>query len=275
MMLPKYVQTPELNAILRVQPHHIRGVFWPEQTLSSNTTPSWDSSRLFDAYVHPATFPEISNYCYSTEYPNSFLVAVKLISPASGAQSTKNSEKSDQQEEQNWGDFDGSSSKAASPLDNTERLPASDVSLELSNIINTMAGLIADGNASPGEIEKVITNSPPSLPVPHSLVLRLCFAKKLMCGKRSLHPLPVFPLSKKEQDEEKEDEEREVVRVATGHILLSNIVRQQLKAGNCALVRVTHVVDEGKLPSARCGVTIHLHAVNHKAVVLLEVSGRV
>ena len=275
-MLPKYVDTPELSAVLRVQPHHIRGVFWPDQALGSKTTPSWDSSRLFDAYVHPATFPEISNclyYCCAEDL-DSFLVAVKLISPLNGAQSVKNSEKSDHQEEQNSGDFDGSSSKATSPLNSPESLPASDVSLELSNIINTVAGLIAEGNTSPGEVEKAITNSVPTLHVPDSLVLRLCFAKKLVCGKKSVH-LPLSSLNKEEQhgEEEEEEEEKKIIRVAPGHILLSSIVRQQLKAGNCSLVRVTHVLDERRLPSPRCGVTIHLHAVNHKAVVLLEVSG--
>ena len=77
--LPKYVETLEMNALLRVQPHNIRGPSEvpPGGRGTKFPVPQWEHSRVFDVYVHPSTLPEVSNNYYSSGKLESFLVQLK------------------------------------------------------------------------------------------------------------------------------------------------------------------------------------------------------
>ena len=257
-VLPPYVETPEMNAILRVQPHPIREVGWPEKNLEGDTI-LWESSRIFDAYVHPSTFPEFSNHYFSTGHLGSFLVQVTAVHPPPTIMSNSTQQQQpDSTEDPTSNGFDQPESKK---LDHSESFPASDTALQLSQIMSAVAGLVGQ----PDKQEKPV--SPPKLSLPCSLVLRLCFATKLVCWDKKIKPF-IFP----PHDDSREHQESDEVLIAPGHILMSDIVQRQLLIGSCGLVQVSQVVEEARLPTAHCFVTIRLHSLDEKQVLLLDVS---
>ena len=212
-----------MNTVLRVQPHPIRGVGWPEKKLEGAEI-TWEPTRIFDAYVHPSTFPEFSNHYLSTGHLGSFLVQVSATHPAPPTKSNlPQQQQPDLTEQPSSNGFDQPGSKE---LSSSESLPASDTSLELSQIMSAVAGLVGQSDKQEKEI------SPPSLRLPHSLVLHLCFATKLICRDKKIKAL-IFP----PRDGSKEHQEGEEVRVTPGHIVMSDIVQRQLTAGSCSLVR--------------------------------------
>ncbi len=82
-------------------------------------------------------------------------------------------------------------------------------------------------------------------PLPGSLVVRLCFATRI----RLLKGVIACRIEDGCCDEQSEDLDTDCIdfRVAVGHVVMSDIVRQQLRIKNCSLVRMLHVKDEWRI----------------------------
>ena len=261
--LPKYVETPEMNALLRVQPHPIRG---PGEISPGvgNSPPHWDHSRAFDVYVHPTTLPEIANHYHSSKNLGSFLVQIK---PAK-ARAKWNSSNQGKNETANPPPSSLSLSNALSSLAENESIssPVNETGFELRHIMSAVASLNDSQSDTSDGASSVKSDKPLNLVLPDSLVIRLCFATTLVsCTDNRVRPLPhplPSPLPKLFAEAE------EVLKVAPGHILMSDIVRRQLRIGSCSLVRVSSVKDEGRLPAGLRSVTIHLRPLNEQSSLM-------
>ena len=271
--LPKYIETPDMDAVLRVQPHSIGGpdkYSMGDRGLCTSSAPQWEYSRIFDVYVHPSTFPEISNYYHCSKQLGSFLVQVrpinvlKSVSQSQGAQNEPRPPQSASSDATTATDADSVSS------------PVSDTKLDISRIFATIAewsspsSLDPQSDASSDGGSSIRSTTPQSLTFASSLVLRLCFATELVsCKDGRVRPLPHPPLNSNPEDLAENQEE---LKIAPGHIVMSHIVQQQLQIGACSLVRVSHVVEEGRLPTTRGLVTVHIRSLDEKPSFFLEVS---
>lgn len=273
--LPKYVETPSMDALLRVQPHSIGGpdkYFMKEGGQSYHGPPQWDYSRLFDVYVHPSTFPEISNYYHCSKNLGSFLVQVKSANPPkaiSQSQGNQNEIQPPQPPQPPQAADTATGDAIMSPLSETR--------LELSRIFSTIAELSSPAHDAESDRSDSSTKSATSQPLTFAktLVLRLCFATELVsCEDDRVRPLPHPPSSDPGELSESQLESTEILRVAPGHIVMSHIVQQQLQTGACSLVRVSHVSDEGRLSTSKGQVTVHIRPLDKTASILLEVSER-
>lgn len=274
LKLPKYVETPSMDTFLRVQPHSIWGpdkYSMKDGGQSSHGPPQWDYSRLFDVYVHPSTFPEISNYYHSSTNLGSFLVQVKSANPPkASSQSQGNQNEIHPPQPPQSADPTGSDA-------NTITSPISETRLELARLFSTIAELSSPAHDTESDTSDSSSKSATSQPLAFAktLVLRLCFATKLVsCEDSRVCPLPHPPSSDPGELSESQLDCKEVLRVAPGHIVMSHIVQQQLQTGACSLVRVSHVSDEGRLPASKSQVTLHIRPLDMKASILLEVSQR-
>ena len=306
--LPKYVETPEMNALLRVQPHSIGGpaeeIFpggniMEEEKEEGGTDSTWDVTRVFDVYVHPGTFPEISNYYYCSQELGSFLVHVrpaipprKLPGPPPQSQDGSNEavETARPAPPTMQSSVDTSSSSIADG-DSRFSSPVSEKGLELSRLISAVAGFsqsFGDGHSDAaatsesGESSNVKPDKSRSFVLPDSLVLRLCFATKLVsCSDGMVRPLPdppppppppPLPLPLRSKLPLEFAGYDEILEIAPGHVVMSHVVRRQLRIGACSLVRVTHVKEEGRLPTAHSHATVHIRPLDPKESIMLPVS---
>lgn len=270
--LPKYIDTPPMDTLLRVQPHSIGGpdkYSMREGQQSSHGPPQWEYSRLFDAYVHPSTFPEISNYYHCSKELGSFLVQVKSAHPPKAiSQSQGNQNEIQPPQPPQPAESTTDADSIASPI--------SQCRLEISRIFSTIAELSspehdADSDAS-GNGSSVKSATPQSLTFAKTLVLRICFATKLVsCENGRVHPLP-YPPSEPGEPVESQVESKELLNIAPGHIVMSHIAQQQLQIGACSLVRISHITEEGRLPAGKGQVTVHIRPLDIRASILLEVS---
>ena len=272
LTLPKYVETPDMNAVLRVQPHSIGGPdkFSMKGARGTTSGPQWDYSRIFDVYVHPSTLPEISNYYHFSKHLGSFLVQVKSLNTSSKTTALQSSVANQNQNESR------STLPTSSSVDSDNiSSPVSDTRMELSHIISTLAGLTSDVQSDASDASSSSARSakpPPNLALSDSLVLRLCFATKLVsCGDNNR----VYPITHPPLEDSKEtlpeSEIREELKIAPGHIVMSHIVQQQLQISTCSPVQVCHVTEEERLPKSHTHVAIHIHTLDEKAALLLEV----
>jgi hypothetical protein len=262
--LPKYVETPEMNAVLRVQPHAIRG---PGEIPPGdrNSTPHWDYSRAFDVYVHPATLPEISNHYYSSKNLDSFLVQIKAAKTAT----TNNKSNSQNESTNNPSSSSMALSGALSSLTENGSVssPVNETGFELRQIMSVVASTFQDAqsDASDGPSSVKLDKSL-NLVLPDSLVVRLCFATTLVTSTDGrVHPLPhplPSPIPKLFA------QSSSVLTVAPGHIVMSDLVRRQLKIPSCSLVAVSRVREEGRLPAGLRSVTLHLRPLNEQSSLM-------
>ena len=267
---PTNNNTPTMNALLRIQPHSIGdpgGISEGNQKVGgSDSGPQWDYSRVFDVYVHPSTFPEISSYHHSSREMESFLVRVKPSNVPRRVNSQSQGNQSDNIRPPRPAPSDTSS---ATETDNATS-SVSDSRLEISRIVSVFAGLSSSFHDSQSDISdggsSVKSDKPHSLIFPSSLVLRLRFATKLvLCPDNRVRPHPYLlpPNNPKDFVECKE-----VLKIAPGHIVMSHLVRRQLQIGAYSTVRVCHVREEDKLPTADGQVTVHVRTLDEKASLM-------
>ena len=261
--LPKYVETPEMNTLLRVQPHAIGG-HGEMSGGAQDSAPQWECSRVFDVYVHPATLPEMSNHYHSSTHLGSFLVQLK---PAKHSKSN-----SPQSQGQNGSSNLPPASMTSSdppPSSHAESdsvtSPVSDTGFELSRIMSVVSSSFQD---SPADASNGASKSsrPLNLVLPDFLVVRLCFATTLVSGQDGrVGPLPPPPPS---TTPKAFADSKRVLTVAPGHIVMSNVVRRQLRITSFSLVRVCNVKEEGRLPFAHRTVSIHLRPLNEESSIM-------
>jgi hypothetical protein len=267
--LPKYIETPDMDALLRVQPHSIRGPGkFPRG--SENSDPFWEYSRVFDVYVHPATFPEISNYYHSSQNLGSFLVQIKSANvPSNGKQNLPPLSQGNQSRIKGDQPLPSSTTSPLSSVTESESVssPVSETGFELSRIMSVVASSFQDSQSDGSDgASSVKPEKPVNLVLPDSLVVRLCFATKLVsCAKGRVLPLP-HPLPPSLPEELGKSEA--ILEVAPGHIVLSDIVRRQLQIGACSLIRVCGVKEEGRLPSGYRTITVHLSPMNEQSSIM-------
>ena len=224
-ILPKYIGTPKMKAFLRVQPHSIH---YNGTRLASAETllPLWNYERIFDVFVHPSSIPEVFHYVQ--HYPNvSVLIELKpMESPyAQKPQSGAGDNTAQEPQPRNKGAEDppdiltdmrefgliAKSDQASKLPDQSSRSPE-------------WFSRLSDGFAS-------------------SLVVRLCFATKIQCSDKGITSVIS---EEKSKDVNASMPKSLETPVAVGHIVMSHIVRQQLKIRECSLVQLLHVKDEWK-----------------------------
>ena len=274
--LPKYVETPEMNALLRVQPHAIRGPCEIPPG-GKNLAPYWDYPQAFDVYVHPATFPEISNHYYTSNNLGSFLVQIKPANPAvntrSNSQNLGKNEKSNPPYSASMALSDALSSLAESESVSS---PVNETGFELRQIMSMVASFQDSQSDTSDSASSVKSDKPHNLVLPDSLVVRLCFTTTLISytdGKvlPLPHPLPSPTPKPTAPSSEVLTVAREVLTVAPGHVVMSDLVRRQLRISSCSLVSVSSVRDEGRLPVALRSVTLHLRPLNEQLSLMKTV----
>lgn len=103
----------------------------------------------------------------------------------------------------------------------------------------------------------------PDTGLPQSLVVRLCFATKVMVDQNGMtaylspgHPVEEFTGEKRVTVE---------VPVMVGQVLMSDLVRQQLEIKACSRVRIKHVQDSWKM-SFVDEIKVVLHPLNYDKV---------
>ena len=261
-----------MDTLLRVQPHSIGGpdkYSMKDGGQSSHGPPQWEYSRLFDVYVHPSTFPEISNYYHSSKNLGSFLVQIKSANPLKASSQSQGNQNEIQPPQP------PQSADPAGADANTITSSISETRLELSRLFSTIAEFSSPSHDTDSDMSDGSSKSATSQPLTFAkaLVLRLCFATKLVSGEDGrVCPLPHPPSSDPGKPSEGQLECKEVLKVTPGHIVMSHIVQRQLQTGACSLVRVSHVSDEGRLPASKGPVTLHIRPLDTKASILLEVS---
>ena len=273
--LSKYVDTPEMDALLRVQPHSIGG---PDKIITGGdeggSTLQWEYSRVFDVYVHPSTFPEISNYYHSSNELGSFLIRVG--SAHSSSLRKANSQSQGSRNENVRPSQPAPSDLSSIPENESVSAPVSESRLDFLRIMSAVAGLSSSfhdtqSDISDGGSSVKSDNKPQALVFPNSLVLRLCFATKLVRhGDGRVYPLP-HPLPPTIPEVFTASECKEVLRIAPGHIVMSHIVQQQLRVGVCSRVRVSHVMEEGKIPAGQGQLTLYIRTLDKKASIIHSV----
>lgn len=203
--LTAYVLTPRMHAILRVQPHPIKGL--RDNLPSTGNLPNqlWSHERVFDVYVHPSSLPEV--YFYSQRRrttSTSFLVELAPI-PQPNKYVPKSAE------------------SATSASDATD----------------------GDGHG--------VKSKRPEVGLPASLVVRLCFATKVVVDGSGMLAHISDParvrVSEAEEEEEAEEGAESLleVPVKVGHVMMSDLVRQQLEIKECSKIKMMHVMDKWKL----------------------------
>ena len=221
-ILPKYIGTPKMKVQLRVQPHSMH---YRAETLS----PLWNYERIFDVFVHPSSIPEVFHYVQ--HYPNvSVLVELKPIEPPYAQKPQSGVGDNTEQESQ---------PRNKETKDKETRDP-SDILTDMREF-----GLIAKSDQV-SKLSDRFSKSPEwfsrlSDGFASSLVVRLCFATKIQCSDKGMTSVI----------SEVKDVDAAVSKcletpVKVGHIVMSHIVRQQLKIRECSLVQLLHVKDEWK-----------------------------
>ena len=226
-ILPKYIGTPKMKAFLRVQPHSMHYNGTRLSTCRAETSLSlWNYERIFDVFVHPSSIPEVFHYVQ--HYPNvSVLVELKPVEPpyAQKPQSGVGDNTAQEPQPRNKGTEDppdiltdmrefgliAKSDQASKLPDRSSRSPE-------------WFSRLSDGFAS-------------------SLVVRLCFATKIQCSDKGITSVISGDKSKDINASMPKSFE---TPVAVGHIVMSHMVRQQLKISECSLVQLLHVKDEWK-----------------------------
>ncbi len=255
-LLPKYSGTPLLKAGLRIQPHNVRHARMLHPLLSvkmgREKAASWSYYRFLDVFVHPSTLPEVFEQLLVSKN-STYLAHIQSIVPPY-------MEEADMKE-------------PAGPLGAEDD----------GHFIQT--GLSTDTAMSSGYATGATETSAESAgkavfsPLCRSLVVRLCFATKLRFKGDEMVPLIGEEVANAERRRllgETSDEtspgatggaeevwprrsvERDVaeVRVKEGHIVMSDLLRQQMFCRAGCVVRLSHV-KEGWRVDMPSPITLH------------------
>ena len=96
-----------------------------------------------------------------------------------------------------------------------------------------------------------------------ALVVRLCFATKIRCSGSQMRE-EICGLADDKQSQQLEGADEILIKV--GHIVMSDLVRQQLQFKACSQVRLREAKEEWKLPLAFKPVTITLQTLDQRDV---------
>lgn len=222
-----YEATLRMNVRLRVQPHSCSGV--RDFRNSANTVLGdgyWSQEHLFDIYVHPSTIPEI--FLHWQHFSDESIL-VEIRPTERKVLETKES-------------------KNGKPLDQLSR-----VQEDLNDLKQDSQSLSSVQSS---------TESTISSPWPNSLVVRLCFATKIKLVGGEMEVLNEGEPSGDEVKDTKMKRSRESngeldfcsgladIQVQVGHVVMSDVVRQQLMVKTCSQVRILHVKDSWRVPPA-------------------------
>ena len=255
-ILPKYIGTPKMKAFLRVQPHSMHYNGTKLNTCRAETLlPLWNYERIFDVFVHPSSIPEVFHYVQ--HYPNvSVLVELKPVEPPY-AQKTQS------------GAGDNTAQEPQPRNKGTEDPP--DILTDMREF-----GLIAKSDQA-SKLPDRSSRSPEwfsrlSDGFASSLVVRLCFATKIQCSDKGITSVISGDKSKDINASMPTSFE---TPVAVGHIVMSHMVRQQLKISECSFVQLLHVKDEWKAnPSYKKTTMLRLQPLKNqvgKHVIAVDV----
>lgn len=235
---PAYVFTPRMCANLRVQPHPFGGVSSRKEEEesavvenSSSAKKCWCHERLFDIFVHPSSLPEAYQHLRGKKTIDSFLVEVVPL---------------------------------CEPNRYIPKTTESAVKLEDASESESLGYDNGHGNTSGSTARR---QGSAERDLPSSLVVRLCFATRLLHNGDTMKAVASDPLEPEHwamRDKMKEGVEE--VAVEVGHVVVSDLVRQQLAIRECSPVKVLHVMDSWKISYAD-GIKIVLHPLEDKVCV--------
>ena len=209
--------TPRMSVRLRVQPHNCWGI--SSFRNRSETDGYWSHEHLFDVFVHPSTIPEIFLHW---QHLNDESILVEIRPTERKILETKES-------------------KNGKSLD-----PSSKILEDLNDLKDSQS--VSSVQSS--------NESSTSSPWPSSLVVRLRFATKikLVRGEIEVH-IEDGPFGDETKDTKMKGNQEDSsgladVQVQVGHVVMSDVVRQQLMIKTCSQVRLLHVKDSWRVPPA-------------------------
>lgn len=251
--LPPYSGTPKMNACLRVQPHPLRGI----STSQSPPEGRWSYERIFDVFVHPSTLPEVHCYLGILHKCSSFLVELQpMVSPHVAAVAARK-QTAASRDGGGYAASDAQSETVDDGLDDSQTSSGVESLIDIAQLIGTSTTPPSQGDAS--------ATSLPSPYLCRSLVARLCFATRIRCsGGQMVAEIDGIGTGTVDHAEESSEEaEVEEVWVKPGHILMSDPLRRQLRAGACSRVKLRQVKEEWRIPLVnKPSITIHLQPLD-------------
>ena len=239
--LPLFVPTPELDAPLRVE------------ALPQGEDLPWPFNHCFDVYTHPLTLPDLYQTCIAnqSEHQKEPFCLVRLSPAGSVTTSCQSEGKRDP--------FVKADGQVASP--SSERSDISPLSegkmdeKERDILVQVVAGLwrgltqsttAADSRARPKQQQ----TSPPNMQC-QVAVARLIFATHIQFGKRSTRSSSLEEAVSRENSCNSSPEApcppTLGVTVLPGHILMSDLLRQQLGLKVNSAVRLLHVKEQWRI----------------------------
>ena len=219
-----FVCTPRMDACVRVQHHSIAGLRQLHQYSSVvNQDNLWTMDRVFDIFIHPSTLPEIYHYLGITN-SEAFLVELLPIS------------------------FEKSAFKFPD-----------------AGGVGSMSDLALAGSSSSDASAKSDSS------LPHSVVVRMFFATSVIVEKESMYGVVSESLSLDDfhtaggvagssDDDVDPPPFPWKVAVKEGHVVMSDLLRQQLEVHDCSRVRLMDVLDKWKIPATE-NINVSLYPV--------------
>ena len=293
-ILPNYIGTLKLKVYVRVQPHSIHQV-----GKRTSTAPQrfWNHERVLDVFVHPSTIPEVFHYVQQSPSA-SILVELQPVEPPHTPKPKAGPEQSPAPESRHGtvdeedhppdllsdmrefgmiADMDpfwmlprpskppGQSPKppdqSPKPPDQSPK-PQDQSSSKLqdqssnpqdqSSKPQDQSSKPQDQSSKPHERSKHFSDS---------VIVRLCFATKVKCGEDGM----MSEISG-EKTEDISVAETADTPVKVGHIMMSDVIRQQLKIEECSIVQLFHVKDEWRANPGSTKSMVRLYPLGRKEV---------
>lgn len=286
-ILPNYIGTPKLKVYLRVQPHSIHQV-----GKRTDTAPQrfWNHERVLDVFVHPSTIPEVFHYVQQSPSA-SILVELQPVEPPHTPKPKTGPEQSPAPESKHGtvdeedhppdllsdmrefgmiADMDPfwmlprpSKPPGQSPKPPDQSPKPQDQS---SSKLQDQSSNPQDQSSKPQDQS---SKPPDQSPKPHerskyfsdSVIVRLCFATKVKCGEDGM----TTEISG-EKTEDISVAKTADTPVKVGHIMMSDVVRQQLKIEECSIVQLLNVKDEWRANPGSTKSMVRLYPLGRKEV---------
>ena len=233
--LPPYSETPKMNACLRIQPHPFSGVH-------SSQTPKekWNHERIFNIFVHPSSLPEVYWYLKTLKKSKSLLVEVRpMVSPLAAAVAAQK-QAALSKDGSSPATSDTRSEFTDDSLDDTPSTSGTRSLIDISELAGTPVSPLPHGESSIAA----------SVDFCESLVARLCFATRVKCsssGGQITEEIDGIDTDISVHKVDTASEPEMEVQVKTGHVLVSDPLRQQLKLGVCSWVKLLRVKEQWRM----------------------------
>ena len=262
-ILPNYIGTLKMKAYLRVQPHSISQI-----GKRTGTAPQcfWSHERVLDVFVHPSSIPEVFHYVQHTPSA-SVLVELQPVElpyipkPKGPEESSAPASKPSTVEEEDLPDLlsDMKEFGMIADLDPFSKTPErspkpASKPQDQSSKPQDQSSKLQDQSSKPPERSSSKTFC-------DSVIVRLCFATKLFCTDDGM---------KSEISGEKSEDisrpESADTPVKVGHVVMSDVIRQQLKIEECSLVQLFYVKDEWRANPGPTKSMVRLYPIGRKEV---------